>query len=187
MDWFVQSYSIISVVFFLIVAAVSHLVTPSSYDWRENSISELAAQKYNNKWIMQFGIIGFGVLLGGGIVMKLAQSTLLWYLELPILIYAISISLAGVFSTKPFVEDEDYSHSHDKAHSLFGNLAGISFSLGMAVRMIFSELLVDFILNTVFLFLVVALSMAFSIASKNKGIIQRGTFFFGFFWLVVLY
>ena len=73
MDWFVQNYNIISVAFFLVVAVVSHLVTPSNYDWRENSISELAAQKYNYKWIMQIGLIGFGLLLGGGILIKLMQ------------------------------------------------------------------------------------------------------------------
>jgi len=74
MDWFVQNYNIISVTFFLVVAILSHLVTSSSYDWRENSISELAAQKYNNKWIMQIGLVGFGFLLGAGIVIRLIQA-----------------------------------------------------------------------------------------------------------------
>jgi hypothetical protein len=187
MDWFVQNYNIISVVFFLVVVTVSHLVTPPSYDWRENSISELAAQKYNNKWIMQIGLIGFGFILGGGILIRLTQAGSVWFMELPILIYAISISLSGKFCTKPFFENDDYSHFEDQVHSLFANLTGISFSLGVAMRMVFTESLVGFVLNTVFLLLVLACSMAFGRASKNRGIIQRGIFFLGFLWLVVLY
>jgi hypothetical membrane protein len=187
MEWFVEYYSIVAVVFFLIIAAISHLMTPSTYNWRENSISELAAQKYSNGWIMRFGLFGFGVILGGGIIMKLIQSTFLWYLEVPILSYAISISLSGVFSTKPFVENEDYSYFHDRVHSLFANLTGLSFSLGVAMRMVFSEFLVDFLLNTIFLVVVLVLSIAFGRATKNRGIIQRGIFFLGFLWLLVLY
>jgi hypothetical protein len=187
MEWFVQNYNIISIVFFLIIAAVAHLVTPSSYDWRENSISELAAQRYNNKWIMQIGLFGFGVILGGGILMRLAQAGLIWFIELPILIYAISISLSGVFCTRPFIEGSDFSQIEDRAHSIFANLTGISFSLGVVVRMVFVELFVDFILNTVFLLLVLVPPFAFSRASKRRGIVQRGIFFLGFLWLILLY
>ncbi|MFW9789185.1 MAG: DUF998 domain-containing protein [Candidatus Thorarchaeota archaeon] len=187
MQWFLENYSIIAIVFFLVIAVISHLLTPSTYNWKENSISELAAQKYSNRWIMQLGLFGFGVILGSGIVMKLVLSTSLWYLEVPIFAYAVSMSLSGVFSTKPFVEDDDYSHLHDKAHSLFANLTGISFSLGVAMRMIFSEFFADFILNTMFLVIVLLLSTAFSRATENRGIIQRGIFFLGFLWLVVVY
>ncbi|MHA2220778.1 MAG: DUF998 domain-containing protein [Candidatus Thorarchaeota archaeon] len=187
MDWFVQNYSIIAVVFFLVVAAVSHLVTPPSYDWRENSISELAAQKYNNKWIMQIGLSGFGFLLGGGILIRMVQGGSVWFQEIPILIYAISILMTGVFCTKPFFESDDYSHFEDRVHSIFANLTGISFSLGVTMRMVLAISLVDFILNTVFLFLVLAGSIAFSKVSTGRGIVQRGIFFLGFLWLVSLY
>jgi hypothetical membrane protein len=187
MEWFVEYYSIIAVVFFLIIAVISHLMAPSTYNWRENSISELAAQKYSNGWIMQLGLFGFGVILGAGIVMKLIQSTFLWYLEVPILSYAISISLSGVFSTKPFVEDDDYSHFHDRAHSLFANLTGVSFSLSVVMRMVFSEFFVDFLLHTIFLVVVLVLSIAFGRATEHRGIIQRGIFFLGFLWLLALY
>lgn len=117
----------------IVVAVVSHLVTPSNYDWRENFINELAAQKYNYKWIMQIGLIGFGFLLGGGVLIKLLQGGAVWFIEIPILIYAISISLIGVFCTKPFFECDDYSHFENKAHSLFANLTGISFLLGVTI------------------------------------------------------
>ena len=187
MDWFLQNYNIISVAFFLSVAVVSHLVTPSNYDWRENSISELAAQKYNYKWIMQVGLVGFGFLLGGGVLIKLIQVPVSWLMEIPILIYASSMALSGVFCTKPFVESDEYSHFEDRIHSLFANLTGISFSLGVTVRAVFAEFLTDFVLHMVFLFLVLACSMAFGKASSRKGVIQRGIFFLGFLWLVLLY
>ena len=187
MDWYIQNYSIISVVFFLVVAIVAHIVTPPNYDWRENSINEQAAQKYNNKWIMQIGLIGFGFLLGGGILIRLTQVGSVWFMEIPILIYAVSISLSGIFCTKPFFESSDYSHFEDRIHSLFANLTGISFSLGVALRMIFAESLVDFLMHTTFLVLVLASSIAFGKVSSGRGIIQRGIFFLGFLWLVLLY
>jgi hypothetical membrane protein len=49
-------------------------VTPSNYDCKENTISELASQKYSYKWIMQIGLIGFGFLFGGGVLIRLIQA-----------------------------------------------------------------------------------------------------------------
>ena len=187
MEWFIEYYPIIAVAFFIVIAAIAHLLIPPTYDWTENSISELAAQKYPRRWIMQIGLFGFGLILGGGIVLKLIQSTLLWYLEVPILSYAIAISLSGVFSTKPFVDDDDYSHLHDRAHSLFANLTGFSFCIGVSLKMVFSEAFIDFVLNTGFLILVILLVIAFGRAIQYRGIYQRGVFFLGFLWLVTLY
>ena len=103
------------------------------------------------------------------------------------MIYAVSMSLSGVFCTKPFFESDDYSHFEDRVHSLFANLTGISFSIGVTVRAIFAEFFVDFILHMTFLLLVLACSVAFGKASSRRGIIQKGIFFLGFLWLVLLY
>ena len=121
---------------------------------------------------MQIGLIGFGFILGGGILMKLTQEGVVWFMEIPILIYRISMCLSGMFCTKPFFESDDYSHFEDQAHSLFANLAGISFSLGIIVRAVFAEFLVDFVLHMAFLLLVLVCSIASSKTSSRSGIIQ---------------
>ncbi|MHA2066078.1 MAG: hypothetical protein ACXABY_17040, partial [Candidatus Thorarchaeota archaeon] len=66
MDFFLQYYAFISVLYIIIIAAVAHHDTPEEYEWRSNTISDLAAQGYGRKWLMQLGFIGFGLLLGLG-------------------------------------------------------------------------------------------------------------------------
>ena len=59
-----------SVFNFIAVIVIGHLFAPPGYIWTQNTISELASQGYNNKWIMQLGLVGFGIFLSIGLVWK---------------------------------------------------------------------------------------------------------------------
>ena len=57
----------ISVFFFAAFIIIAQLFTPESYSWTQNTVSELAAQGYDNARIMQIGLIGYGLLLVVGL------------------------------------------------------------------------------------------------------------------------
>ncbi|UCE09874.1 MAG: DUF998 domain-containing protein [Candidatus Thorarchaeota archaeon] len=187
MDWFLQNHSLISVLYFIVIAIVAHLLTPSEYDWKRNSISELGAQQYENKWVMQIGLGGFGLILTIGGIFRLLGLGPTWFVEVPVLVYAGSLILTGIFCTKPFVQSEDYSKREDKLHSVFANLTGISFSAAVAVQSMVSEEFIGFALNILVLAATLLLVFSFGRSESKRGIFQRVTFIVGFLWLIFLY
>jgi hypothetical membrane protein len=67
----ITKYNWTSVGLFVGTIIVAHFFTTSPYDWRTNTISELASQRYQYRWIMKIGFILFGGILAIGITNKL--------------------------------------------------------------------------------------------------------------------
>ncbi len=190
-------YNQISVALLVTVIVVAHIVAyasvPALYDWRRNTISDLAAQQYAHNWIMRTGLIAFGGILIVGIINKSLHKIAVWYVDLPILLYAASVLLAGVFSIKPFFPVEAYSQTHDSLHSFFATLTGISISVGIFCHAFpfsgkaRSSIIVDF----AFLMAVIALSASFGLAESSLpdyvGVIQRAMWLVGLTWLALFY
>ncbi|MHA1961370.1 MAG: DUF998 domain-containing protein [Candidatus Thorarchaeota archaeon] len=187
MDWFLQNYNLVSVLYFLVIAIIAHLLTPLEYDWKRNSISELGAQQYQNKWVMQVGLSGFGITIALGSIFRLLELDPTWFVEVPVLVYAGSLMLTGVFCAKPFVQSENYSIREDRLHSVFANLTGISFSAAVALQSMISEEFIGFALNMLILVATLLLSMSFGRSESKRGIFQRAIFLVGFLWLIFLY
>lgn len=171
--------NVLSVGYILIIIILAHFFTPIEYNWKENTISELASQHYKKKWIMQGGFIGFGVVLSAGIVTNNFS-----YLQLPFLIYAAAVLISGIFCTKPFMNHE-YSIKESKIHSFCAQLAGIMFSLGLFIRFISANEMSLKILHFSFFIFVVLTSITFGLLKKNKGIAQRILYIGSFLWIAL--
>ena len=66
-----QKYNVIAVAVFIGIIIIAHLSANGSYSWKTNTVSELAAQGYERKWIMQIGFVLFGLILIFGIIYKI--------------------------------------------------------------------------------------------------------------------
>ncbi len=66
-----QIMILVSVVYFVGVILLAHFFAQPGYLWAWTTVSDLAAQGHERKWIMQAGFIGFGLLLNLGIVASL--------------------------------------------------------------------------------------------------------------------
>ena len=178
-----MKFTILSIVLVILIA---HIYVPEPYNWMHNTISELASQGYRNKWIMQLGFIGFGILLSVGAITNFRQEGKYRLRHLPLVIYALGILMAGIFCTRPFVDGIPYSEVEARLHSIFASIAG--FALSAAMLMYF---LTDHsrrrILHAISLLLVLSLSISFGLASSYAGIVQRILYLVGFIWLVFIY
>lgn len=67
--------NVLATTFIIITIGIAQFIAPPPYDWTQNTVSELAAQGYENKWLMQIGFIGFGVMLS-----ITALSNLRWHI-----------------------------------------------------------------------------------------------------------
>jgi len=179
---------IISIIWFVLFMVVAQLFTPAEYSLINNTVSELAAQGYENKWIMQIGLIGFGVIFTLGSLLKFYEKRKILWPDIFLMLYAVSILLAGVFSTKPFDGSDVFSRIEDAWHSRFASIAGFSFTLGI-VGYIFQTSGKDRFYNFAFLLLVSGISLAFGLSEngiigEGKGLIQRTLYLVGFVWLI---
>ena len=180
---FIKSYYIIiSISFFILFIIAAHIAAPDGYSFLKYGISALGAQGYDRKIIMQLGFISFGVILAIGIIMNRIS----WQTS-PILIFAVSIALTGIFCTQPFSSTAEISNSETESslHTFFSKLAAVSFWIGILIQMLFSKELNVKLIHLLFLFLlaIFALPLVFGILKDYQGIFQRILFLLSFTWL----
>ncbi len=178
----------IAVAYFVVVILVAHFFAQPNYLWSQNTISDLAAQGHENKWIMQTGFIGFGALIVLGAGYYLKQNARLYFLY-AVAVYGLSILMAGIFCTAPIEANLPFSVSDAELHSLFAMIAGFAMTLGILLQIVFSANRRERGIRVVFLLLVIGFSASFGIAEGGeldmyKGILQRLLYVSGLAWLV---
>lgn len=179
-----MNLAVYAVLFIVLVILIAHFIAPSKYNWRINSISELAAQRYKHGIVMRIGFIGFGVLLAWGAIssMKLEPSKIKY---VPIIIYSVSVLVSGIFSTKPFTIETGFSAIESRIHSFCAQLAGFSFSMGVLLFFFYAEAMNTKIVHFSFFILVILLSMLFGKIQSHRGVMQRILYFTSFVWIIL--
>lgn len=177
-----NNYHIISTILFLSSIIIAHIFATNNYEWTKNTISDLGAQGYERKLIMQIGFLAFGLTLAIGIELN----GLSWRTT-PILIYAICVGLTGVFCTKPFFNFADYSTTQSTIHSIFAQIAGITFSVGILVQLFFSSTNPEKFAHLLFFILIIGFSALFGLVKEYQGVFQRLLYLASFIWLIKIY
>jgi len=179
-----------SIIYFVGVIILSHFFVPSEYVWTQNTVSDLAAQGLPNQWIMQAGFIGFGLLLNLGFVQKFIAARKVIYSDISIMIYGLAVLVTGFFSTKPFIAGVDFSAQESDLHSLFAQIAGVFFIVGILYRLVIAPTSNEKWLHAIFLLLVIGTSLAFGLSENGiiplgKGLIQKTMYLVSFIWLIL--
>jgi hypothetical protein len=182
MDYLKANYNIISTALFVFAIVVAHIFSTNNYDWTKNTISDLGSQGYDRKLIMQFGFLGFGLILSAGIL----TNGLLWRTT-PILIYGLCVGLTGIFCTKPFSSLDNFSPIQSTIHSTLAQIAGATFTLGILVQLFYSANKSEKWIHFVFFILVLAFSASFGLTKNYQGIAQRLLYLTSFIWLIKYY
>lgn len=182
MDVLKAHYNLVATAFFIFFILLAHFYANHPYNWTKNTISDLGAQDYEHKWIMQAGFLSFGLILSVGILFHgLTLRTA------PVLIYGLCVAATGIFCTKPFTGMEPYSTAHAALHSFFAQFAGIAFSLGILMQLFFIRDRNQQMTHLVFFVVVIGLSATFGILKNNQGIAQRLLYLSSFIWLVFFF
>jgi hypothetical membrane protein len=180
--FFKLNYNVIATALFVAFIVIANFSATQHYDWTKNTISDLGAQGYEKKLIMQIGFLAFGVILATGIFLN----GLSWRTA-PILIYGISVALTGIFCTKPFTDLPSFSIIDSRFHSAFAQIAGVTFSIGILVQIFFSTNNNLKYTHLLFFIIVVGLSASFGLVKNYQGIAQRLLYLTSFLWLIKYY
>lgn len=181
-----------AIIYFIVFSVVALFFAPAGYVWTRNTVSELAAQGHKYKWIMQAGFIGFGLLLNIGFLTRFVAAGQVFYPDLFIMLYGMSILLSGIFCTEPLDRSIPYSERESHWYTIFASAAGIFFSLSILGYVFSASSDRERIMNLIFLVLVLGSSMLVGL-SKNKkiglglGIAQRLLHLVSFVWMIVVF
>jgi len=181
-----------AVTFFIGTIVIAHFLAPNEYNWKLNTISDLGSQQYKNAWLMRTGFIGFGVLLSTGLLLSFLYADQKNYSDLLIVIYALNVFMAGIFSAAPFTHSLMFSVDEDKLHSLFAQIAGIAFSFGILLHSSVYSSPNQKTTNFVLFALVIMFSILIGLSKKGLikiglGLLQRGLYLVSFIWLLFRY
>ncbi|MFZ4543684.1 MAG: DUF998 domain-containing protein [Saprospiraceae bacterium] len=182
MDYFKSNYNNIATLLFVLTILVAHIFSTNNYDWTKNTISDLGSQGYDRKLIMQFGFLGFGLLLSAGII----TNGLTWRTS-PIFVYSCCVALTGIFCAKPFFHFDNYSALQATIHAALAQLAGATFTLGILLQFFYAPNNNEKWIHFVFIILVMGLSASFGLLKNYQGIVQRLLYIASFIWLLKYY
>ncbi|MBX7242612.1 MAG: DUF998 domain-containing protein [Bacteroidia bacterium] len=182
MEYLKLHYNSLATVIFVFIIVIAHIVSPDFYDFTQNTISDLGAQAYDRKAIMQTGFLIFGMIVVSGIFLNGFSLR-----TLPVLIYALSVAMTGIFCTKPFFSGVSFSETHASVHAFFAQLAGVAFSTGILVQVFYEAERSLKTIHFVFFLLVIGLSASFGLLQNYQGIAQRLLYFVSFIWFVRFY
>lgn len=179
---------LLAVLYFVAVIVLAHFFVPPTYDWTQNTISDLASQGHTYKWIMQAGFIGFGSLLAASSVYYFWQNKKRYFLWL-VAGYGFSILITGFFCAAAIDPSIEYSLQEASIHSMFATIAGLCMSLGIIWQVVASSTPRERWLRILFLVLVMGISALFGLAENHiveigKGVVQRALYLAGLAWLV---
>lgn len=182
MEYFKRSYPFLASGLFVIIIVIAHVAAPIEYHWTKHTISHLGAQSYDHAWIMQTGFLTFGIAVALGVLLNgMSLRTL------PILIYGACIALTGIYCTDPFVLDIKYDTGEARLHSIFAQVAGFSFTLGILIQMFFAKNKKDKLYHFIFFLAVLTCSALFGLLEENQGIVQRGLYLVSLVWFAFFY
>ncbi len=180
--FFKSYYNIISTSVMVLFIVIAHAFATQNYDWTKNTISDLGAQGYERKLIMQAGFLSFGLTLSFGLLL----AGISWRTA-PILVYAVCVAMTGIFCTKPFTDINTYSTAQSILHSTFAQVAGVAFSIGILVQICFVPNSNLKFIHLLFFVGVIGLSVTFGLIKNYQGLVQRLMYLISFIWLVSYY
>lgn len=180
-------FIIASITFFGIMTFYAERKAPVEYSTKENTISELACQTYENRSIMQWGYKGLGILIISGLLIFFNNSVKELYYSIPLFFYAIFMFLSGVFSTKPFEHLVFYSIKESKVNTLCNQMAGLALALLIVMKFIVELGTFNRIFNAFVLVFVLYFSAQVGRKSEKSGTYQRILYFGSFLWLIYAY
>lgn len=182
MNFLKENYHIIATAIFVLVILAAHLFSANNYQWTQNTISDLGSQRYERKFIMQFGFLAFGLTIAAGIMLKGFD-----WRTTPVLVYGLCVGLTGIFCTKPFFTTDDYDATQAAIHSALAQAAGLSFTIGILMQMFYSDEKTQKWIHFAFFILVIGFSSAFGLTKGYKGVAQRLLYLTSFIWLIKFY
>lgn len=162
-----------AVAFVTLSLIIAHIIAPTSYDWTEHTISQLAAQGYDMSWVMNAGFIGFGAFVLAGALRRLVHDPQRKLTEGPLAVCAVMFILSSVFSTRPFIEGFPYSEKDALIHGAMSTLARITIVLSMLAYTILELHSIRKAVHLVSLLLVISLNIMLETFGFSVGIVQR--------------
>jgi hypothetical membrane protein len=165
------------IVMFSAAALAGPWYTADGYNVVSNLVSELAAQRTKNNFVMVAGFLSLGLaLIADGLRRFQAPA-------IPFMAFGLFMALAGLFGHKPMTPSLPYSELTHTAHSILASLAGISITVALVWHAARAEPRWRRVVALTLAILCMALPLAMLGLPEFQGLIQRLMYLLVFLWL----
>lgn len=176
-----------ALVYFALVLLIAQRRAPAEYRPRRHTISQLAAQGYPNKRLMQAGFIVYGALFTAGLIGITLRSGAPTYRDVPHLVYGLALLPTGVFCSVPFFRSVRVSRSEARMHAVSAQVSAGAFGLGIAIHAARAADLTTLGFHLVSLVIYSAGAVWFVRTRRSMGAAQRLMYAYGSVWLLATY
>jgi len=166
---------------------VSSLIAPDTYNSYEHTISQLAAQNYENANIMRFGLFSLGSTTSISSIISMVNKDKSLFQTLPMLLYGTSIMMSSFYSAAPFDANVEFSSSQADLHSFFATTAGFAFTGAMISSGVLEKNINKKIIHFIGSFFVLGTSSLIGIYPEYAGLWQRVLWAGSLTWLAFAY
>lgn len=178
---------IISIIWLALFIIVAEIVAPKEYNLVNHTISKLATQSYENRWIMQTSFLGFAIIFIFAQIYKFCEKRKTFWPDFFLIISAIFFLPITFLSVQSFDQSIPFSIKEDLWHNILAIILVSFFSLGMAGYMLKSQGKNRFY-HFIFLLLILITSLLFVLSQNGiipyLGLIQRAMFLVSLSWLI---
>ena len=178
---------IISIIWLILFIIIAEIVVPKEYNVINDTISKLAAQGYENRWIMQIGFLGFALIFIFAQFFKFYEKRKAFWPDLFLIGSAILFLPITFFKAQSFDESIPFSIKEDLWHNILAIIVVSLFSLGISGYMLKSHGK-NRLYHFIFLLLILLTSLLFVLSQNGiipgLGLIQRAMFLVGLIWLI---
>lgn len=184
---YVNPLIISALVYFALVLVIAQRRAPAEYRPRRHTISQLAAQGYPKKRLMQAGFIVYGALFTAGLIGITLRSGAPIYRDVPHLVYGLALLPTGVFCSVPFFRSVRVSRSEARIHAVSAQISAGAFGLGIAVHAALAGDATTLGFHLVSLAIYSAGALWFVRTRTSMGAAQRMMYAYGSVWLLATY
>lgn len=176
-----------ALVYFALVLLIAQRRAPGEYLPRRHTISQLAAQGYPKKRLMQAGFIVYGTLFTTGLVATMLQSQAPIYRDLPSLVYGLALLPTGVFCSVPFFRSVRVSRREARMHAMSAQISAGAFGAGIGVHAVFATDVATLGFHLLSLLVYWGGAVWFARTRRSMGAAQRLMYAYGSVWLLATY
>lgn len=178
---------LLALAYFATVFLVAQHRAPDAYSPRRHTISQLAAQGYDGRRLMQLGFALYGAVFTTALLWTMWQSDAPVYRDLPHLVYGLALLPTGAFSTVPFTRTPRVSRREARLHALFAQVAGGAFGIGILVHATIYPAEPGRVFHVLSGTLYAVVAVWFVLTRVSKGLAQRILYGYGSVWLLATY
>lgn len=178
---------LVPTIFFLIVVFIALFQKNNTFNLMSDSFSMLGGQDFDDKWIMNTGWMGFGILLIIIVSFYHQKDSLPIYLSYPMLSFGFSVFFLGIFSGNSGLANDSINLEEVSDHFIFYGIALGSLALSIVFHILVTKNTKTKMAHLIYFAIFILSILLYLLIPDLKGLIEKLGWLVMMAWLMCMY